>query len=286
MILVKLFLSLSCVSAAFVSTVSRSLVAEFSRKMNNQNAEELPNFRMPVNLPQLPKMPSFPNLLSIAHCDDLPENAGSNTFSNAAILSTLNALGYNQVLSWKEYEMMLYSKNYAGISEAYKRGAIDLSYIPRTKDFYEVLCNRECVEGNTIMKQYFDSGIFDDMVEVGLITYEEMMDSAILLRNYFVANMVLDRIIAKHRPEILSPNYKSKSGSVNNRQVTDNEASFSLDRGFWKEYDCKMLNQYDMEEFNFFRKYYFIFEESSNELWISKLRKRIRIGLKFINCDL
>ena len=286
MILVKLLLSLSCVSAAFVSTVSRSLAAEFSRK-RGQNGAELAEIRMPMSLPEIP---SFPNLLPIAHCDDLPENTGSNNFSNAAILSALNTLGDNQVFNWKEYEMMLYSKNYVGISEAYKRGAIDLSYIPRTKDFYEVLCNRECVEGNAIMKQYFDSGIFADMVEVGLITYEEMMDSAIDLGNYFVANMIIDLLIAKNRPEILSPDYKSISGSVNNRQVAEIEAYLLQDRrrrlfSLGKEYDCKKLNSYNMEEFNFFRKYYFIFEESSDDPWMRRLRKR-SIWLRFINCDL
>ena len=29
------------------------------------------------------------------------------------------------------------------------------------------------------MKQYFDSGIIDEMVAIGLITYEDMIDSVI-----------------------------------------------------------------------------------------------------------
>ena len=294
MILVKLFLSLSCVSAAFVSTVSRSLAAEFSRKMNNQNVEELPNFRMPVNLTKMPKMPSFPNILPIAHCDSLPENSGSNSFSNSAVRSvsnTLEGLEGNQVLNWRDYESMLSSQNYAAISDAFKRGAIDFSYIPRTKEFCEVLSNRKCVEGNAIMKQYFDSGLFDEMVAIGLITYEDMVDSALQLRNYFVANMALDRIIEKHRPEILSPDYKSKTGSFNNRQIIYtqpyHDSKFSPHSDIEKAYDCKMYMYYykNMEEFKFFKKYYLIFEESSDDPWMRKLRKRY-VNIEFNGCDL
>ena len=286
MILVKLFLSLSCVSAAFVSTASRSLAAEFSRKRGNQNCAELAEFQMPMSLP---KMPSFPNLLPIAHCDNLPENSGSNNFLNTVIRSISNTIGSNQVFNWKEYEIMLYSKNYAGISEAFKRGAIDFSYIPKTKDFYEVLCNRECVEGNAIMKQYFDSGIFADMVEVGLITYEEMIDSAIDFGNYFVANMVLDHLIAKNRPEILSPDYKSKYGPVNNLHVLISHPVYRHkdwpSSDIKKSYYCNKYYWYTEEDFKFFRKYYLIFEEPSNDRWISKLRKR-NVEIRFYNCDL
>ena len=264
MILVKLFLSLSCVSAAFVSTVSRSLAAEFSRKMNNQNVEELPNFRIPVNLPQMPKMPSFPNLLPIAHCDYLPENTGSNNSSKSGIFRHIKRVHFH----WSDFGMMIFSNNYAGIPEAFKSGG---------------------VKGNAIMKQHFDSGLFDEMVATGLITYEDMVDCAIELENFFVANMALDRIIAKHRPEILSPEYKSKYGPVNNLHVLISDSSV-VDKN-WPfaaivtKYDCKKPIQYDMEEFNFFRKYYLIFEETSNDLWMRRLRKRI-VTIEFHNCDL
>ena len=171
MICIKLFLSLSCISAAFVSTASRSLVAEFSRKMNNQNVEELPNFRLPVNLPQMPKMPLFPNLLPIAHCDDLPENIGSNNSSKSGFVMRTSKVAFR----WNDYKLLPFSNNYPGISEAFKRGGF---------------------EGNAITKQHFDSGLFDEMVATGLITYEYMIDCAIVLRNFFVANMTLDRLIA------------------------------------------------------------------------------------------
>ena len=103
MILVKLFLSLSCVSAVFVSTASRSLAAEFSRKMNNESVEELPNFCMPVNLPQMPKMPSFPNLLPIAHCDSLHENPESNNSSKSGFVMRTSKVAFR----WNDYKAII-----------------------------------------------------------------------------------------------------------------------------------------------------------------------------------
>ena len=105
------------------------------------------------------------------------------------------------------------------------------------------------------MKQYFDSGLFDEMVATGFITYEDAIDCAIELRNFFVANMTLDRLIAKYRPEILSPDYKSKYGPVNNLHILISYSSFVhinwLFSNIITDYDCKILDQYDMEEFNF-----------------------------------
>ena len=83
--------------------------------------------------------------------------------------------------------------------------------------------------------------------------------------------MAIDRITAKNRPEILSPDYKSKTGSVNNRQRTEMEPIY-LERRFSREYDCKKLNSYDMEN-SIFQKILFHLWKSSDDLWISELRQ-------------
>ena len=174
----------------------------------------------------------------------------------------------NVAFHWNDYKLIIFSNNYAGISEAFKSGG---------------------VKSNAIMKQHFDSGLFDEMVATELIKYEDMIDCAIELRNFFVANMALDRLIAKHRPEILSPDYKSKYGPVNNLHILISYSYFVNKNYLYSKiitnYDCKILNQYDMEEFNFFRNYYLIFEESSDDLWMRRLRKR-NITINFFDCDL
>ena len=141
--LIKLFFSLSCASAAFVSTVSRSLAAEFGRK-RGQNTAELAESRMPT---VFPKMPSFRNLFPIAHCNSLPENPGSNNFLNTFILPILNKYKpASELLSWREYEKLLVEKDFSGISEAFKRNSINFSYIPRTRDFFQVFLDKKCIE--------------------------------------------------------------------------------------------------------------------------------------------
>ena len=104
----------------------------------------------------------------------------------------------------------------------------------------------------------------------------------------FVANMALDRLIAKHRPEILSPDYKSKYGPSITFIFWFLSSFVNKNYPIFKDYHQLWLqnpNQYDMEEFNFFRKYYLIFEESSDDLWMRRLRKGIS-RLIFSDCDL
>ena len=300
--LIKLFFPLSCVSAAFVSTVSRSLAAEFSLK-RGQNGAELAEFRMPMSLP---KMPSFPNLLPIALCDNLPVNPGSNNFLNTAIIPNLNQYkldSESELLSWREYERLLVDKNFFGISEAFKRNSIDFSYVPRTRDFFRVILDRRCIEGDEIMKNYFESGVIDEMVEFGFTSYQDIIESAMNNESYFIANLALDRLIAKHRPVMNSPNFKSKPSNDPIRQTIIVEKCYNprfdpIRTGFEPHsncirtydiefnFDCNNLDPKDIEKFNFYKKYYYIFKNTSKREEWSAFLSRKTIHLKFLNCYL
>ena len=294
--LVSLFTSLSCASAAFIPTLSRSLTAEFNRQ-RHQNVEELPKFHVPVSLP---KMPSLPNPLPIAFCDGLPNNpettiTGNIITSNQAAVSKLN---------WKIYEKLLEKEDYAGISEAYNNDAIDFSHVPRSRDFYRIFLNPECINGNQIIKGYFDSGLIADLVELEWVKYQDIVDAALESKNFYIANLALVGLIAKHQPEILSPNYKSRSlfycfNSTQSISISavlkENEPrrqslNFVLDCGHGSDYfsqieeNSKLAKDY-MEIYKFAKNYFHIFyNDPEMKQWMVDLRKR-DITIKFTKCN-
>ena len=256
--LLKLFFSFTSVSVAFASNVSGSLATEFS-EIREQNGTDL--------------------------ADASPETTG------------------NQLLSWREYEKLLINKDFAGISEAFKRNSFDFSYIPRTKDFFRVFLDRRCIEGDEIMKNYFESGVIDEMVEFLFTSYQDIIESAMNNKKFFTANLALDRLIAKHRPEINSPNFKSKSSSDPIRQAIIVEKCYNprfdpIRTGFEPlsnrvrlydiecNFDCNNLDPKEMEKFNFYKKYFYIFKNTpQREEWSVYLSRRT-IFLKFFNCYL
>lgn len=299
MISVKLFLSLSCASAAFVSTGSRSLVAEFSRKRNSQNVEERLNLRMPVNLSKMtsmPSMPSIPNPLPFAFCDSLPENPDPNNFFNVVIRPIMetftleNSSGFDKM----KFEKMIATKDYDGISEAFKNGAIDFSYVPKTKSFARVILHWTFAERTEIMKKYFESGVIEKMVKNGSITYQDLIGIAVSEGNFVIANMAIDRLIEKYEPEINSPNYKTTGSSKNSIQ----RLFLSPSRSYFKSkpqkrafFYCDRLDPRDMDKFNFYKKLYLIlYQKKAGKIvnepsWKTELR-RDNIYLFFNNCDL
>ena len=91
---------------------------------------------------------------------------------------------------------------------------------------------------------------------------------------YYVANLAIDRLIAKYRPEINSPNFKSKPSDDPIRQAIIVEKCYSprfdpIRTGYdfclsnrTKRYDiecnfdCNNFDPKDTEKFNFYKKYY------------------------------
>ena len=218
MMFIGLLVSASSASAALIPTLSRSLPVAFKRKMN-QGSVDYSEFQMPVTLPQ---MPVIPNPSLFAYCEGLPENPGVNSLYTLVVHQIWKDLfPGNNLLGWKEYEKMLVTKDCARISEAFKSGLIDFGYAPRARDFYRVFLEKECAEGNEIIKRYFDSGVIEEMVEIGLMSYQNIVDAALKKKNYHVANMALDVLIAKHRPEINSPNFKTKTKDFKSITIID-----------------------------------------------------------------
>ena len=74
---------------------------------------------------------------------------------------------------------------------------------------------------NTSIPDYLTKWLLLDL------SHMKMRSIVPLVRNFFVANMTLDRLIAKYRPEILSPDYKSKYGPVNNLHILISYSSLS-----------------------------------------------------------
>ena len=186
---------------------------------------------------------------------------------------------------------MLSNHDYAAVSEAYKNDAIDFNYVPKTKYFYLVFLDENCVKGSEIMKKYFESGVIDKMVESGSFSYQDIIEFAVYMDNFYVANLALDRLIAKHRPEINSPDYKSKSSQIKSARQMIFIGAQSSDMKLpgtsfiAHNFDCMLLGPSDAEKYNFFRKYYLIYENASMEPWLVDLSRNV-VLLIFSNCNL
>ena len=283
---IKLFLYLSFVSATFVFKLSRSLAVKFNRR-SGLDGEGHSDFGASFSLP---RMPSIQNPFPVAHCDSLPKNLVIYEPENIK-LEPMTA-GW---VDWKKYEKLLENKDVNQISYLYKNCAIDYNYMPKTENFYRILTGRGCRNCKNIMKGYFDSGVIDDMVEMGWLKYQDIVESALENDNYFVANLALDRLIEKHRPELKSPNYKTERPSIltgkYNQQnlikaLPEDPKNESKRKNFY--FNCNHRNHYFphfAEMFKFAKNFYLIFYNHPVEPWMADLRRR-DISLMFVGCNL
>ena len=164
------------------------------------------------NLDPKASMPSIPNPLPIAYCDSLPEYP--DDFKDS-ITGRIKALEKFLEFDKMKFEKTIAIKDYDGISEAFKNGDIDFSYVPKNKRFARVILHWTFAESTEIMKKYFESGVIEKLAENGLMTYQDLIEIAVSERNFVIANMAIDRLIEKYEPEINSPNYKTTRSSKN-----------------------------------------------------------------------
>ena len=277
----KLFISLSVVSAAFVPKLSRSLAVEFNHLKGQEHVNNS-DFQAQFSLPQ---MPSIPNPFPIAYCDSLPRKP--------------------VIYEPDSIEKLLERKEFNALLDLHVKGAIDFNYMPKTKDIYRILTDRNCINYEKIMKGYFDSGLIDDMVELGSLTYQDIVNCALENDNYIVANLALDRLIEKHRPELKSPNYKTERPfELNDEYNQPNLITFNLiDKNYQHDFitalpedpnselkrrefyfDCNH-RIYRSDMFKFAKNYYLIFYNHPMEPWMADLRRR-DVSLMFVGCNL
>ena len=278
---IKLFISLSFVSAAFVPKLTRSLTVELNRLKGHERGDHS-NFQAQFSLSQ---MPSIHNPFPIAYCDSLPKNP--------------------VIYEPDNIDKLLEKKEFNALSDLHVKSAIDFNHMPKTKDFYRILTDRNCINCEKFMKGYFGSGVIDDMVEMGWLKYQDIVDCALENDNYFVANLALDRLIEKHRPELKSPNYKTERPfDLNGEYTQHNLITFNLtDKNYQHDFitafpedpnselkrkefyfDCNH-RIYRSERFKFAKNYYLIFYNHPMEPWMAELRRR-DVSLMFIGCDL
>ena len=276
--IINLIYCLSSVSAAFISLIPRSIAVEINRKRVKLSELDITS--------SLPWIPSVPNPFPVSYCEKDPKK-----LTTVPLVSKPRDLGKYEGFKPNIYEEMLSSHDFDAVSDAYKNDAIDFNYFPNTKYFFLVFLDDNCIKGNEIMKKYFESGVIDKMVEFGSFSYQDVIEFAVYKNNFYVANLALDRLIAKHRPEINSPDYKSKSSLIKSaRQMIfigahSNDKKLPEGSLIAQNFDCMLLSPSDMEKFNFFRKYYLIYENSLMEPWLVDLSRNI-VLLIFSNCNL
>ena len=221
--LIVVFILLSSVSAAFWPILARQMALECNRKIlkGYGNVPELQeSFKPYVSSSSLEYHDISPlhYLLPVSYCDSIKNAKESfkrrlNAEKVRYFISTLETPPQN--FDWRNYERMLVTRDHSKILEAYKKGSIDFSYVPRKERFDKVLLDMNSTEGNAIIQKYFEFGAFEEMRQMGLVKYTDIIESAILRNNYFVAHLALDYMIAAMKKEIDSEDFEKYKWRIN-----------------------------------------------------------------------
>ena len=216
--LVAVIFLLSSVSAALWPILARQMALECNRKIlkSNGNVPDLQeSFKpcLPMSSPEFEyhDIPPLHYLLPVSYCDSIKDAKESlkrrlNAEKVRDVISSLENPPQN--FDWRNYERMLVTTDHSKILEAYKNGVIDFSYVPRKERFDKVLLDMNSAEGNAIIQKYFESGAFEEMRQMGLVKYSDIIESAILRNNYFVANLAFDYMIEAMKKEIDSDDFR------------------------------------------------------------------------------
>ena len=248
--LINVLLWASGASAAVLPIIARQMAVEANRKAKQLNEGEI-NFekRSLFNVPKLSdvRIPELRIPLTISFCDSgKDDNTGAKKGSknllkqrlkaqNSRILSLLDEhkhqSNYNAYFIRQLYEKMLDDEDHPGLTEAFKNDEINFSYIPRQSHFYCVFLNFESTtEGNKIIQKYFESGTFEEMRQLGLIKYIDIIEYAVIKNNYFVANLALEYMIAAMHKEIDNEKF--------------DESEWRINPQIFKDYGFKHLEQF------------------------------------------
>ena len=196
------------------------------------------------------------------------------------LLYDANQQETNQHFNHKNYEKLLSKEDYSGISEAYKNDAIDFSYVPRKPRFYRVLLDMNSKEGNEMIKKYFESGVMEEMRTLGLLKYQNIIESAVKRENYLIANLALDYMIAAMLKEVDTEGFKESDrlmshgtfmryGFLHLRSFPEKTKTF----GFWSF----NLTENERQMFKFYDKYNRIFVDHQLTHWCMGLYELPRL---------
>ena len=133
------------------------------------------------------------------------------------------------------------------IKEAYSKGEIDFTYMPKYKYFYYGLL-KGCDE---VLMKYFKVGTIEKMCKMRLITYKEILDTAIIYDRYATANMMLDYIVEAMLKEIDSTDFIESEWKLDPRYYVTHVASVVL---FIKKRNMPKYKGRE-EQINFYYKY-------------------------------
>ena len=273
--LIKAFAWISGASAAILPIVMRQMSVEMNKLMRKNN-RNIPEFQMPLILPEMPdmQMPTVKIPFPVAYCDGLKEDSANNLLKkrlmaekNKQILKLSNE-ETNKRFNHKNYEKLLSKADYSAISEAYKNDEIDFSYMPRKPKFYLVLLDMESEEGNEMIKKYFESGVMEEMRTLGLLKYQNIIESAVNRENYLIANLALDYMIAAMLKEVDTEGFKESDWLMSHGTFTCGFRHMrSLEKtkcfGFW----YFNLSENERQMFKFFDKHDRIFVDHQFTNW-------------------
>ena len=190
--LVQLFVSLSCVSAA-LSSILEALNEE---RPNNSSVEATLNNSSSSNAALKERL-----IVEYAHISgplvvEEPEMTPNPNFDPA---------NYERLL---ERTFSGNSDKYPkAIMKAYRKGEIDFNYIPRYQYFHRGLLTYKSLGCNKVLLKYFKVGTIEKMRKSGLISYKEILETAVIFHRFAAATKMLDYIVEAMLNEIDSEDF-------------------------------------------------------------------------------
>ena len=140
--------------------------------------------------------------------------------------------------------------------------------------------------------RYFGSFILDALEDSGLINYHDIIETATRQGTFVISNWAIDQLIARHQPELASPNYKIDSNKSREQITLFTPAKYYKEIPIKKVvFFCDNIGPDQIDKFNFYKKLFLIFHDSSAESdpnepsWKAELRRQ-DLRLVFVDCDL
>ena len=243
---IQLFSSLSCASAAVLPVLRRYSSVKFNQLMNQNGFENLPEQNLHLSPSLMPAKLEFPDLaplgrvLPISFCEapnsDPSEKRPMNPAAKKALKERLLAhnklypvpepLGdydptKNPRFNPKGYERLLKEeKYYTDAAKAVIHDAIDLAYIPSDpKLLFNFSKHTAGTAWEIVYMKYFEAGTFEKMRQAGLATpndfIEMLKDLIARYKNYYIANLVFDHIVAAMLNDIDSDDFNVVDWELN-----------------------------------------------------------------------
>lgn len=240
-IIVQLFVSLSCVSAAVLPVLRRYSAVKFNQLMNQNDTGYLHDHQLSLKFPAMPQFPELAPLgrvLPISYCETPKANSSKKRPMDPAAKMALKErlLAHNKLypvpeplgdyepsknprFNPKGFERLLRREYYNEVYRAINAGAIDFAYIPSDPKLIEPL-----KIPSHLFKKYLEAGTIEKMRQAGMINSQDLVEKSIKAletrdKDYVLANLILDHVVVGMLNDIDSDDFDEADWHIENHRL-------------------------------------------------------------------